>query len=1034
MPEFFHKLLFQRRILLLLLLFLFGFTVLGGFSLYVILLSGVNALAPLQESIAWQCLIVGTLASFLGLLLGWIRIVLKRPGPLELAGLVESGHPDLREDLSTAVEIFMKQGGPQGPLEEALFRKVERDTDGLSFRRSILPAKVHPLWFAVLVIGSLLLSDGAMRSEVMLKARYHAADRAMGENSGLTVEPGTVELPIGSDLLITARIERWEKEAYIEYLESGKWMRHPMTFNPDGLAQIRLYALESDTVYRVVTPSLTSPDYTVSLYQPPVLHGMRINMTPPAYTRLEPREFSTLLDLNVPVGSQLDFNPETDPEVQVRLLLDGNEIPLSGRVYAGGAYQLSLTNEEGRRTVTDRYRLQIIPDESPLVEIIEPGRDLSLNPRDELPLRVYAADDYGLSAVTVQISVSGLNRNPVRLLDATEDWSLEEGFDTSIDLERLGVEHGDVVIYFAEARDNREPQAQVSRTEVFFIEVSEEIERGEPEDSPSEGEGQQEEVDFRALIVELKRLIRQSYATLALSGSGQERENQAIASDLNALSREAREVLERAMGMFLMQGAADVFEVFRNSIVRLEEAEQLLNRNLTDESIAPQQEALSGLLVVESFFRSQPQQPSSGQGEPSEGPASEGESTGDEESGESEQGPGIAEMREMLEDMNQLLAGQEALTQSFDRADRTQATRDEIHELAERQQEIETGQRELMRSLSRLQDGAEIRQQVRQAGREMSRARESAREGEAGASARSGLRAQDALLNAAGLLEGEIRRAAGRAVQGLANQASSLSSRQGQAAGESRQADAGQLDAEAQQSLEPGQRELTDAWKDLKNRLDRTAVEMNEIFPDIARELSQASRNAEASQVEAEMGRAVNALLYERFDRAARSQETAAMELSTVAGDLQGIASNLPQLSPGELRNLFERVMQARREAAAGEAGEGEGDGEAQDVIDEARSQRERQLGQQLGSAGETLGNRSLVEVGEKLATPQGGEGSSGGASQAQLLDQAARLLQEYLQSEWLQRSPGMGRPSAPAPEKYRQLVEEYFRNLVEEP
>lgn len=1032
MPEFYHKLLFQRRVLLLLLLFLFAFSVLGGFSLYVILLAGINSFEPLQEATAWKCLVVGTLLSFLGLIGGWIRIYLKRPGPLELAALVESDHPELREDLSTAVELYMKQGGPRGALEEALFRKVENETAELSFRRSILTAKMHPLWFAVLVIGSLLLSDGATRSEVMMKARYHAMDRATGKNSGLVVEPGSVELPRGSDLLITARIERWEREAHIEYVESGRWVRHPMTFNPEGLAQIRLYGLEHNTTYRVATPSLRSPDYKVTLYDPPVLHGVRLQVVPPKYTRLESQEYSALLDLNVPAGSELTVVPEVDPDVEVKLLLDGREIPLSSKVYAGGSYQLALTNMEGRRAVTDRYRLQVIPDEPPLVEITEPARDVSLNPRDALPLRVYAADDYGLSAVTIRLSVSGLNRNPIVLHEASRDWPLEEGFEVSIDLERLGVEHGDVVVYFAEAGDNREPEPQVARTEVYFIEVSEKIEPGEPQEPPPGG-GEKEEIDFRALIVESKRLIRQSYAALALQGAERERENQVIATALNNLGRQSRDVLEKAVGMFFMKGAADVFEVFRNSIIQMEEAERLLNQNLTEDSIAPQQEALSGLLVVESFFGSQSPPPSSGEAEPQEGGQGGGESSEGRAESEGKQQASISEMRKMLETMQELLAGQQALTQSYDRADRAQAGPEEMDELVKHQQALEKAQQSLLRDLTKLQEpGAEIRQQVRQAGREMERARGAAEEGNSGSAARSSLRAEDALLGASGLLESEIRRAAGREVRGLAQQTASLSSRQGQAAAESQQAGAGQLDAEAKKALEPGQRELAEEWKRLKRQLDSTAVEMNEIFPEIARELSRVALQAESSQVEAEMGRAVNALLYERFDRAARSQEAAAGELGAVAGELNKIASSLPQLSPGELRNLFEKVMQARREAMADEGG-AEGEGEGESVKAQAQQQRRSQLGRQLGTAGEALGDRSLVEVGEKLATPRAGEGASGGEAPVQLLDQAARLLQEYLQTEWLKHGPGLGRPSAPAPEKYRRLVEEYFKNLVEE-
>jgi len=1113
-PEFFERLRFHRVALLAITVLALAFTCLGAFGLIVLVGEAFNAAGSLQEATAFRWLVAATIATGVAFAGGVVFVMFRRPSEVDLARIIESRHPELRESLSTAVEIQSRLGGPQNALHAALFRDVERRTQDINFRIATLPRNAHPALVIGTIIASVLVSNFAMESVVMAKARFHYADLLRGEPTGLQVAPGSVDAPEGSDLAIAAEVKRWQRSASIDYRgPNGEIESYPMSMAGKAEFSFTWYALEESFDYRVRTPSLQTEWWTVTVFDPPEIEAIEIDITPPAYTGEPKLDFGRLLDLFAVEGSEVTFQLETGPGVETWLRLGEDETAFDGKISViaeqTAEYQFRLRNAEGREAVTERYLLEVKPDEPPTVAIIDPGADSKAVLDDIVPLEVYGADDYGVSRVAVELSVSGLPRRPIEAFSATEGFPAEHTALPVIEVGRLGVEFGDVITYYARAWDNREPEPQVSRSEVYFIEVVENIDGPEQEDGASGGGGeggqQEKDVDIRAIITELKRLIRLGFAVDAETGERRQVGSQELGAGLATLATESQGILAEIGGVLGRIEEGYPYELFLDAIYRMVDAEERANANEPGEAIPPMQESMSLLIRLEKYLEALfPPQPQSGGGGGGQSSPSEG---GEQESEESEgqSGMSIADMQEALEEINRLSDEQAAMNRRFERAASTMGE-SEREELQGMQESVARELAALTEELSALRQGTPVREAMRTAGGQMDQAAGAAGQGDSDRAGRAGFRARRSLMDAAGLLDERIRQEATGAIAGLAQQAERLSQGQQAAAADSRGAAASEAGAERKDALRQQQGAINEDWDRLQQEMERLSGDLGEVFPEAAESLERVARDAGEQNIDREMARAANALLYGRFERAAGSQSEAASGLQEIANQLDQAAGVLPGLSPGELRELLERVAQARRELAtqaaassepgAGEAGEqpaaeqaqngegqgdsageqgqgegqgrGEGQGEGEQVAQQGQpgpgegqgqqpgevpgesgpngrgqgrgspesEARLGQLGESLSQAGRALKDDSLVQLGSELRAPQRaeGEGEAGGTTPTALLDTAARVLQEYLRQEIGDQRLRFNREGGPPPEKYRELVEEYFRDLAEEP
>lgn len=1050
MMDFFAKLLATRERLIVRFAILFACACLVLVGVSLLMWQGLESLQVWREGTAlWvvmatlvACLLIEAVAGFFF----WRR----RPTLENLARRMDQLLPGSRDRFCCALEL-RKRGGEMGPLDNLVLRQAElASSDPLLWRL--------PIWsrWPLLLAGAsvaILVLVAAGQTRVAGKAYY-----ALRGWPGITVAPGSMEVPSGSDVEIVATVHRWDDGAEIELRGASQADRFAMFDEGDGTFSFTAYGVSETFEYCVVTDALSSDWFRVDVYPPPELKSLEVTIRPPAYTALEPSSYHLAepRDFEVPEGSYVDFdivaaNVATIAWVNAETTF-AEGASFSWQALASATGWLRLTDSRGRRSVTDTFSLKVIPDEPPVVDILEPGEDLSIGLAEKLPLEVYASDDYGLTASVLKVSVAGIERPPVALFDPSrsdiDGVPREVNLLRSITPEALAAENQTLLTYFVEVTDNRKPEAQTTRSDLYFVEIRDPIEAqplSEEQMAAAEG-SEQMQVNLRALILELRRLMRETHA-LPTSPEHQLKRQAAVTSaGLGTLENELQELFSHLAPMLSVLEGGEFAALFGSAISLLDTAEREVAAMAFDTAMANQQEAYSNLLVVEAFLNaiSQQQQMQGGQGSPS---PEQGESA----SGEESEAPLTERLSEARRRVLESAEAQGRLNDAYEALRKPSAR--ESSELYSEQRGLSMDFNEALGEIGDLmQRSNALESNARRASSRMGDAGAAINRRDSETASRQGMRARSEMLELAHQLEQARQALLSEEVRAMAEAAEALSQAQGQLGQQAGGTSPG--DAKALGEMQGRQSELRDGLQALAEQARQGAGQLAPDNPELAEGIREALENLEAGRTESAMERAENALRFGSPDRAARLQQGAAEQLGQFGRELREAAGALDG-GMGELLSLLQQVeaqrqqlqrQQAGEATQAGEPGQAEGTADASgegeptgdtpgqapgrgspSQPDRPVSQTAQQLGERIEEAGQRTNSGSLSTVGEALS------GSGTAERSVQLLQQASRLLlRELLRQRALEAAQGGGL-NAPVPEGYREMVEEYFRSLATE-
>ncbi len=999
----------------------------------LLLLGLLNRVTPLQEQQAFV-LLLPVLFLFLARL-AWdsYRAFVVPPTLPQLAAEVEKENPRWMDALICAVEQEERPAGRRRRLEQALIDKMRRETARVDFTEVLM----RPQWRIATLAGFgvllLLLLWPAAGNEYSRKAAHYFGDLMSGAGSGLAVTPGDHDVPIETDARISAEIFRWEDEARVEYVDGRGRHDYRMNAGSNGEHTFAFYGVEEELRYRVVTPSLVSNWYRIRPYVPPSIESLEVTVSPPGYSGEEARSFSRLRDFTTLEGSRIDWELELPEGVDAALVRDGEMDPLGVDSPTRQSLELRLDGDlegrfyledaEGRNAETTAFEITARRDYPPTLDVTRPGGDIDATPDERVGIEANAADDFGLRKIAVTFSVSGERRVTRVLYEAGSELPVtelprEKTVEQVLDLEQLDVSEGDIITYFLTAADNREPEPQVTRSEVFFIEVREDREPEEMEGDPMD----QEEIDIRALLVEAKRLIRMSWETASVDGERRERLQDELERSMEALRIETtgikQEIIELAGTDHLY-----VVELMRGAIERMGSAGRLIAAERVEDSIAFQEQALAHLLAVENELAQDPIQ--------SEEPSDEAGDPGEVAEGEQPDADEIDEMldtlRRLIDDIRELADNQGGQNSTLDRLAGTELSPDDQAELRSRQDELTGEARRIRRELNHFPGAREAWNHMdaaagsmNQSGRQISRERLDRAE-------REGARARASLLAAGEELEELLQQVTDSEMGRLTQRAEALARDQAEAASASRGL-AGE-DAPDPEEIS-GQRERQEQMRrsldDILSDLDDSALELMDEHPEVAEALSQAGRRMRDENVGGRMDRAANALLYEQPERAAEIQEELAARLQEFAENLHEAGEGLPAVTRQQVAEALQQIREARREVQ-------EMFGEAGEELSARMEEISREIGEGLSDIARGLNDAELEEISASLLeSASSGEGRPNPLRLESTLSAANRSLEQRLLSMEVERRERLSRQGSEPPEKYRSLVEEYFRNLSE--
>ncbi len=444
----------------------------------------------------------------------------------------------------------------------------------------------------------------------------------------VAVAPGDVTVRRNSDLTIHASLEGFHPEVvqlYVRFADQQQWERAAMraiAAERDPRFEFRLYAVRGPLQYYVMAQGVRSAQHQVAVVDLPRIERVRLTYDYPSWTGLEQATDDTSRHIRAVAGTQVKVEVFADAPLEApALIVDGAASDLSqeGQVSRGsievgtpGRYQIGAHVAGELVALSEEYAIEVVNDEKPVIEIRKPGRDWRASSIEEVPVRINAEDDFLLRDVTLHYSINGgewrgerLAQGNLKQMDAGTLLSLEELGAGLEEDGRQGLVAGDIVSYYATARDHRHSV----ETDLFMVQVQ----PFERRFLQGQGGGGGELGQEQGAISERQREILLATWNLQRRERGQDlsrrqlEDNAQLLAELQTtLSQQARTLARRTRARASVDQDERVrtfVEALERAATRMDPAAAHLARFELRDAVPMEQQALQQLLRAESAFR-----------------------------------------------------------------------------------------------------------------------------------------------------------------------------------------------------------------------------------------------------------------------------------------------------------------------------------------------------------------------------------------------------------------------------------------------
>ena len=460
--------------------------VFGAAALVVIAGALVDrVLHPLDGAALLVSLIVAALVPAAAALFVWpFR---RRPDDARVARFVEERCPELEDTIVSAVDASRR------PLDRGSFASLVIDgaiarLRALDLRRVIEPARLRGAALQAAVSGAALVLAFAGARPLFLRAVEFARLQYWPNSIAVAVDPGDARVVAGRPLTIVAKLAArtgtlTRVAPSLTLVANGQSRTLPMTPAGDRY-EVRINAVDRSFTYRVEAGAAKSRGYVVTAVFPPRVRRIDLRYEYPAFTGLRSRTEENGGDIYGPAGTRVRVRVQTDKPITAgRLAMAESNPPVSlarvdDRTWEttltlddDAAYRVALADADGLRSEGTEYFIRLMDDRPPEVHVLRPAGDQQITPLEEVTIEARADDDYGIASFDMVYGVAGGREHvvPFTSIGGTDTARIGSRL---VAAEDLGVKPGDVITYYARARDvARGKQSTLARSEIFFLEV-----------------------------------------------------------------------------------------------------------------------------------------------------------------------------------------------------------------------------------------------------------------------------------------------------------------------------------------------------------------------------------------------------------------------------------------------------------------------------------------------------------------------------------------------------------------------------------
>ncbi|MCI0392888.1 MAG: hypothetical protein MOB07_29505 [Acidobacteria bacterium] len=946
--------------------------------------------------------------------LALVRPLRRLASDAQLARLVEEKHAGIEDRFVTALEFSSEeQRAAFSPvIVDRLVDDADRHARDVSVDE-IVPRKRFwqfgaaaaaslALFIAALIFGPKEIKIG-LASIITPNSPVVAATALK-----LEVKPGTARVPKGSDQKIIAKLLNFTAEKATVFARKAgasddQWigqMMEPAKNNNEF--QHFIFNIQDDTEYWVESNSCKSEVFKLTVADLPYVKRIDQTQNFPAFTGLAPKTIEDAPNVSVLAGTTVKLLAKlTGKAKSARIVLrDGGKIEMEKTgetdfaatltVNKDNSYHIEVTSVEGDvYNGSNEYDITLLEDRPPTVTFEKPGRDARATSVEEVFTQAKAEDDYGVLSLDLYFAVNGGEEKKVDLQKLKGESAREMMGAHTFFLEEFGLQPGDLISYYAKARDAHKE----TTSDIYFIEVKpfEKEFKQSQQGGQQGGEGERQE----GLTKRQKEIIAATFRVNRDEAIYSEKEKEDNYNTISLAQEKVREDaiglverIKRRMGEGLGQNQdfVKLVEHVTQASKEMEPAIKELKARKGKDAMQPEQRALKELQRADTIFREiQVTMSQSSQGQ------------------SSQQAEELADLFELEMDKRK----NQYETLNRERQQQSQQQDDEakrkMEELARRMQREMEQQQQRMRQQARNQGGGGGGRQQQQM---IDEARKAARE-----------------------LERLSRERRDPQMQDLANklnQAAEEMQRAQNASQNNKEAEALASTARALQQLEDARRRLDQMRKsqggaslqDLKQRAAQAAQRQNEITKDVD-DLSRRSRSGDPSVNESKRQVA------ERKDALANEVGNLEKDIDQAARGMnqeqQGAASKLREAATGLRQNRVQDRIRYTKQWM--ESNQFDATRQHDQIIQQNLDQLAQQLSeaeknaQRKGAGGETEDSlertRKLADNLESMRKQLSNQGQRGDPQQQG--DQANRNQQQGgNQQQQNQNQPGQGRQNQP--------------------
>lgn len=225
--------------------------------------------------------------------------------------------------------------------------------------------------------------------------------------------------------------------------------------------------VQKNTPFSLYADGFYSEEYTLKTLPAPLLMNFNVSVDYPSYVNKKDEVVSNTGDLNIPVGSSLQWNFQTKNTQSIKVKYSDTTytmVPdesgyssLAKQLFSDKTYSIHTGNEFMDSKDSIMYRINVIPDLYPMIAVDEEEDTLS---KKHLYFTGEIKDDYGFKKLTFNYLLErseNENSETNKLKSQTiaiSSGQTQEQFFHHWNLDEIGITPGDELSYYFEVWDN----------------------------------------------------------------------------------------------------------------------------------------------------------------------------------------------------------------------------------------------------------------------------------------------------------------------------------------------------------------------------------------------------------------------------------------------------------------------------------------------------------------------------------------------------------------------------------------------------